>query len=129
MLARLKTFIIDDERLARDELRFLLADHPEAVVVGEADGVQAARDALGALQPDVVFLDVQLRGESGLDLLDDVPQSTKIIFVTGFEEQALEVLHARAYEYLLKPVNPARLALVIDRLLRNGTAASGAPIT
>ncbi len=120
----LTTFIIDDERLARDELRFLLADHPEAVVVGEADGVETAREALTRLQPDVIFLDVQLRGESGLDLLDHVPASSKIIFVTGFEEQALQELEEKAFEYLLKPVNPARLARVLKRLAPNGAHAT-----
>ena len=126
MMATLTTFIVDDERLARDELRFLLADHPEAEVVGEADGVDAAREALVHLQPDVIFLDVQLRGESGLDLLDYVPASSKIIFVTGFEEQALQELETKAFEYLLKPVNPARLARVLERLAHNGAGAPAA---
>ena len=116
MIERLKTFIIDDERLARDELRFLLAAHPETVVVGEDCEVKSALEGIARLQPDVVFLDLQLRGESGLDLLEHLPDSTKIVFVTGFEEQAMQALEKGAYEYLLKPINPARLALIIKEL-------------
>lgn len=116
---KLKVFIVDDERLARDELRFLLTDHPETDIVGEADGVQTAIEALRNVNPDVIFLDLQLRGESGLQLLDYFSTTSKVIFVTGFEEQVMEALEERSLFYLLKPVNPVRLGTVISNLVHN----------
>lgn len=115
---RLKIFIVDDERLARDELRFLLGHHPEAVVVGEAGGVKDASEAIAQLHPDVIFLDLQLRGESGLDLLAHLEDGSRVIFVTGFEERALKELESQHWDYLLKPVNPTRLRPVIQQLTR-----------
>lgn len=113
---RLKAIIVDDERLARNQLRSMLAEHSAIQVIGEADSVQTAIDAIRDLKPDVIFLDVQMPGETGFDLLHRVESPLKIIFVTAFDEYAIRAFEVNALDYLLKPVNPDRLARSIERL-------------
>jgi len=120
---RLEALIVDDERLARKELRTLLAPHPEVSVVGEADSVAAALALLESERPDLVFLDIQLAGETGFDLLERVgPADFKTVFVTAFDAYAIRAFEVNALDYLLKPVNPARLKKAIDKLLLNEPA-------
>jgi two-component system LytT family response regulator len=112
----MKALIVDDERLARLELRRLLAAHPEVEVAGEARDGQEALALIPKLAPDVVFLDIQMPGMSGFDLLeriDDVPQ---VIFTTAFDEFAIRAFEVNALDYLLKPVAPARLAAALARV-------------
>jgi two-component system LytT family response regulator len=111
-----KAVVVDDERLARNQLRALLAEHPEIRVVGEADGVPAALRVVEETQPDVLFLDIQMPGQSGFDLVNQLPQPVTIIFVTAFDEYAIRAFDINALDYLLKPINPARLARAIERL-------------
>ena len=133
MTRPLRAVLVDDERLARVELRRLLAAHPEVAVVGEADGAAAARDLLGRLAeagtpPDVLFLDVQMPAESGFDLLaslDAVPPA--VVFVTAFDDHALRAFEVSALDYLVKPVAPARLAAALARLDPPPGAAPDAP--
>jgi two-component system LytT family response regulator len=114
---KLRALIVDDERLARVELSRLLAARPEVEVVGEAaDAAEAAR-RIAELRPDVVFLDVQMPGRSGFDLLDDVDGGFEVVFVTAYDAHALRAFEVNALDYLLKPVNPARLAETIARLV------------
>jgi two-component system LytT family response regulator len=113
---RLTALIVDDERLARQELRALLAAHPEVEVVGEAASVDAAARHLGREQPDVVFLDIQMPGESGFDLFARANVGSRVIFVTAHDAHALRAFDVNALDYLLKPVVPARLAASIARL-------------
>lgn len=108
--------IVDDERLARNKLRSLLAKHFEIQIIGEADSVRNALDAIERLRPDVVFLDIQMPGESGFDLLYKASSPFKVIFVTAFDEYAIRAFDVNALDYLLKPVNPDRLARAIERL-------------
>jgi two-component system, LytTR family, response regulator len=108
--------IVDDERLARQELRALLEAHPEIRVVGEAAGVEEAVRLLGREEPDVIFLDIQMPGESGFDLFARLPVSAKVVFVTAHDAHALRAFDVNALDYLLKPVAPARLAESITRL-------------
>jgi two-component system LytT family response regulator len=116
MSSRMTALIVDDERLARQELRALLAAHPEIQVVGEAAGVEEAVKLLGREQPDVIFLDIQMPGESGFDLFARAPVSAKVVFVTAHDAHALRAFDVNALDYLLKPVAPARLAESIARL-------------
>ncbi len=116
---KLSALLVDDERLARAELRRLLAAHPEIEVVGEAQDVAEARSALGRLAPELIFLDVQMPGGSGFDLVADVPESCRIVFVTAYSEHALRAFDVNALDYLLKPVPPARLAETVARVLRD----------
>ncbi len=112
--------IVDDERLARNKLRALLEAHAQVEIVGEADGVEEALKVIRREKPDVVFLDIQMPGASGFELLDKVQRSFKTIFVTAFDEHAIRAFEVNALDYLLKPVNPERLALALERLAHNG---------
>lgn len=126
---RLEALIVDDERLARKELRTLLASHPEVSVVGEADSVAAALAVLEGARPDLVFLDIQLAGETGFDLLEKVGAADfKTVFVTAFDAYAIRAFEVNALDYLLKPVNPARLKKAIDKLLLNEPAPPAASL-
>ena len=120
-----RAIIVDDERLARLELRTLLAAHTtEVTIVGEADSLTKATDLLRQLEPDLVFLDVQLGRESGLDLIPSLDPETLVIFVTAFDRYAVRAFEVNALDYLLKPVAPERLARAIARLGASASAAS-----
>jgi two-component system LytT family response regulator len=106
----MRALIVDDERLARAELRRLLAVHPGLQIVGEAANPDEARRAIEALRPDLVFLDVQMPGESGFDLLATLDDAPAVIFTTAFDQYALRAFDVSALDYLLKPIEPARLA-------------------
>ena len=124
---KLTAIIVDDERLARSELRLLLTDFAEISIVGEAKNLTEAVNLIQAHKPDVVFLDVQLSGENGFDLLERVEKDFKLIFVTAFDEFAIRAFEINAIDYLLKPVNPERLAKTLERLfeaINKGEAAS-----
>jgi two-component system LytT family response regulator len=124
----IRALIVDDEPLARDGLRLLLGAMPDVAVVGEAgDGVAAVR-AIGALRPDVVLLDVQMPGLNGFDVVERAAPDhlPLIVFVTAYDEYALRAFQVHAFDYLLKPVNRARLADAMARvhadLARGGSA-------
>ena len=108
--------IIDDERLARKDLISLLQAHEQISVVGEADDVPSAVKAIDSLNPDVIFLDIQMPGDSGFDLLDKTDVAAHIIFVTAYDEYAIRAFEVNALDYLLKPVHPDRLAVALERL-------------
>jgi two-component system LytT family response regulator len=107
---------VDDEPLARKRLRRLLQDHPEISVVGEAaDGASACR-VIEELAPDVVFLDVQMPGLSGFEVLAQLRRRPRIVFVTAYDEFAVRAFEEQALDYLLKPVEVARLARAVERI-------------
>ena len=111
-----RAVIVDDERLARRELRSLLEAHPAVSVVGEAETLRAAAEVVRAAEADVVFLDIQLQGESGLDLLPLLDPAVAVVFVTAYDHYAVRAFELNALDYLLKPVAPARLAAALRRL-------------
>lgn len=113
----MRTLLVDDERLARKELRRLLASHPEVEVVGEAADAEAARDAIEELDPDLIFLDVQMPGETGFDLLESLDHVPRVIFCTAYDEYALRAFEVSALDYLVKPVEPGRLERSLERIL------------
>lgn len=113
----LRVLLVDDERLARADMRRLLAAHARVEVVGEAASAAEAREAIASLGPDLVFLDVQMPGESGFDLLaslDRVPPA--VVFTTAFDRYAIDAFRVNALDYLLKPVDPERLAEALGRV-------------
>ncbi len=124
---RFTAILVDDERLARKELRSMLAEHEIIDVVGEAETVAQAAELVRAKKPDVVFLDIQLPGETGFDLLEKISPACRIIFVTAFDAYAIRAFEVNALDYLLKPINPARLAQAIERLMIHDSA-SVAPV-
>jgi len=111
-----KAILIDDEPLARQELRRLLQAQPQVSVVGEAGTINDARELLSRAGYDLVFLDIQLRGGSGFDLLDSVLPGAQIVFVTAYDRFALRAFEVNALDYLLKPVAAQRLAATLQRL-------------
>jgi two-component system, LytTR family, response regulator len=115
----LKALIVDDERLARKGLIGLLEAHEEIQVVGEARDVKSAQQAIEKLQPDVVFLDIQMPGPDGFELLDKLSTSPKIVFVTAFDKFAIRAFEVNALDYLMKPVSAQRLEQTIQRLMQN----------
>jgi two-component system, LytTR family, response regulator len=130
----MKALLIDDERLARNELRRLLAVFPEIEIVGEASNARQAREQLAALKPELLFLDVQMPGETGMELLESLePPAPHVIFTTAYDEFAVKAFELNALDYLLKPVDPARLATAVEKLRAklsgavNGDVASSAP--
>src|SRR5476651_1486126 len=113
----MKALLIDDERLARNELRRLLAAFPDITVAGEAANAKQAREQLAALKPDLLFLDVQMPGETGMELLESLePPVPHVVFTTAYDEFAVKAFDLNALDYLLKPVDPARLAAAIEKL-------------
>lgn len=116
--------IVDDEPLARRRLRELLAAFPEIEVAGEAGRLPEARRVVAQLRPDVVFLDIHLFGKNGFDLLSDLPEHTRVIFVTAYDEYAIRAFEVNALDYLMKPIEPDRLAVAVRRL-RQEPPASG----
>lgn len=108
--------LVDDERLARHALRTMLAEHPEIVVVGEAESVSEALEIIPQLHPDVVFLDIQMPGATGFDLLSQIENSFRTVFVTAYDAFAIRAFEVNALDYLLKPVEPERLEATIRRL-------------
>lgn len=120
----MKALLIDDERLARNELRRLLTAFPVITIAGEAANAGQARTQIAALHPDLLFLDVQMPGETGMQLLESLePPVPQVIFTTAYDEFAVKAFELNALDYLLKPVDPARLAAAIERLqAKAGTA-------
>lgn len=125
MNGKLRAVIVDDERLARADLRSMLDDLEKVEIVGEAASISDAVDLIGRENPDLVFLDIQMPGESGFDLLDKVDLHAQVVFVTAFDEYAIRAFEVNAADYLLKPVNPDRLKTAIERAERREAAAAG----
>jgi len=113
----IRTLLIDDEQPARERLKQLLGAHPDIEVVGEAaDGIEAA-ERIAELLPDLVLLDIQMPGASGLDVAASLGQPRPaVIFCTAFDQYAVDAFELSAIDYLLKPVNRARLAAALDRV-------------
>lgn len=116
MKKKYRAIIIDDERLARNDLKSLLADYPSIEIVGEADNVPSALKLIQEKTPNLLFLDIQMPGETGFDLLEKIDQPVQVIFVTAFDEYAIQAFEVEAIDYLLKPVNPDRMKKTIERL-------------
>ena len=116
MKKRFRAVIVDDERLARNDLKSILTEHDNVEILGEAEDVESAIEVIGRLQPDVIFLDIQMPGASGFDLMDRIDVNARIIFITAFDEYAIRAFEVNALDYLLKPINPERLAKAIERL-------------
>lgn len=111
-----KALIVDDERLARNKLRSMLAEFPNIKIIGEADSVAEAVIAIKKTNPEIIFLDIQMPKQNGFDLLEQIDTNAKIIFVTAYDEYAIRAFEVNALDYLLKPVNPKRLEQAIERL-------------
>ncbi|MCK8492750.1 MULTISPECIES: LytR/AlgR family response regulator transcription factor [Spirosoma] len=113
----MKTLIIDDERLARNELRRLLENFPKIQIVGEAANADEALPMIDDLEPELLFLDIQMPGKNGFELLQSIEGKTpEVIFTTAYDEYAIKAFEFNALDYLLKPVELARLSEAIHRV-------------
>jgi two-component system response regulator LytT len=117
----LRAVLVDDEQLARDELGYLLGRVGGVAVIGQAGNGVEALSTIDRLQPDVVFLDVQMPGLTGFEVarrMADKRAASHIIFVTAYDQHAIEAFEVNAVDYLLKPVDPSRLEMAVDRARR-----------
>ena len=112
----MKAIIIDDERLARAELRKLLQEFPEIEVVDEAANADEGISKIENHNPDIIFLDIQMPGKTGFDLLAELDHAPQVVFTTAYDEYALKAFEVNALDYLLKPVEPRRLADAVEKL-------------
>jgi two-component system LytT family response regulator len=112
----IKAIIIDDERLARNELKKLLLDFPEIEVIAEAANASEGVEKIDSLNPDLIFLDIQMPGKTGFDMLSELERTPNVIFTTAYDEYALKAFEVNALDYLLKPVEPKRLADALQKL-------------
>jgi len=122
----MNVLIVDDERLARSELHRLLSVHPDVTVVAEAASPDDAEASLRKDDVDVMFLDIQMPGGSGFDLLERLGTLPLIIFTTAYDEYAVRAFEVNACDYLMKPVRPERLAAALDRARAAGQASRAA---
>jgi two-component system LytT family response regulator len=106
----MKILVVDDSRLARNELKRLLKEFDNVQVVGEASSVDEAKEKIAELKPDLIFLDIQMPGKSGFDLLEELETVPEVIFSTAYDEHALKAFEYNALDYLVKPVQKQRLA-------------------
>lgn len=111
-----KALIIDDERLARSELKKLLGEFPDIEVIGEAVNARDGIEKIEHLNPDLLFLDIQMPDKTGFELLAELDKAPKVIFTTAYDEYALKAFEFNALDYLLKPIEPKRLADAIHKL-------------
>lgn len=116
----IRALVVDDEPLSRERIRMLLATHPEIDVIGECSDGRAAVAAIGAQAPDLVFLDIQMPELDGFEVLQALGATRvpAVIFVTAYDAYAIRAFEVNAVDYLLKPVDPARFAAALDRVLR-----------
>ena len=116
----MKAIIVDDERLARKELRNLLSEFPEIEIIDEASNASEALKKIAEQQPDVVFMDIHMPDTNGIDALKQLKELNeipKVVFVTAYDEHAIEAFRLNALDYLLKPVDPERLNETINKLI------------
>jgi two-component system LytT family response regulator len=112
----IRAIIIDDERLARNELKKLLQSHSEIEVIEEAANVDEGIEKIELLHPDLIFLDIQMPGKNGFELLSEVEKAPRVIFTTAYDEYAIKAFEVNALDYLLKPIEPKRLGEALNKL-------------
>src|SRR6187397_1324184 len=122
----MRALIVDDERLARKELMKLLEDHPSIEVVGEAMNAEEATQLVNDLNPDLLFLDIQMPGKTGFQLLEELDSVPLVVFTTAYDEFALKAFEVNALDYLLKPIQADRLSETVSKILDKEKSKSSA---
>jgi two-component system, LytTR family, response regulator len=112
----IKAIIIDDERLARNELKKLLQEHPFINVIEEAVNAKEGIEKIETYNPDLIFLDIQMPDKTGFDLLAELERTPRVIFTTAYDEYAFKAFEVNALDYLLKPIEPKRLSDAIHKV-------------
>ena len=116
MMNRYKTIIIDDERLAREEVKRALEKHQEFEIIGEASHVDEAIALIDALNPDILFLDIHMPGKSGFDLLEELTNVPDVVFTTAYDQYAVKAFEMNALDYLVKPLRDERFSKTIEKV-------------
>ncbi len=111
-----KTIIIDDERLAREEVKRALKSYPEFEIVGEANNVDAALSLIDELNPDILFLDIHMPEKSGFDLLEELTTVPEVVFTTAYDQYAVKAFELNALDYLVKPLRDERFSKTIEKV-------------
>src|SRR6187455_901623 len=122
----MRALIVDDERLARKELMKLLEEHPSIEIVGEAMNADEAEKMIEELNPDLLFLDIQMPGRTGFQLLESLDSAPLVVFTTAYDEFAIKAFEVNALDYLLKPIQPERLSEAISKLADKERAKNAA---
>lgn len=112
----MRAIIIDDERLARSELRKLLQEFPEVDVVDEASNAEEGVQKIETHNPDLIFLDIQMPGKTGFEMLQELDHAPAVVFTTAYDDYALRAFEVNALDYLLKPIEPKRLADAVEKV-------------
>lgn len=121
----MKALIVDDERLARKELMKLLEEHPSIEIVGEAMNADEADKMIEELNPDLLFLDIQMPGRTGFQLLEVLDSAPIVVFTTAYDEFALKAFEVNALDYLLKPITADRLSEAVHKIQEKERSKSG----
>ena len=124
----MNVLLVDDSRLARNELRHLLQSFPDVTVVGEAKNIAEAHAQLQQQQPDLLFLDIQMPGGSGFDLLESLEAAPQVVFTTAYHDYALQAFEVNALDYLLKPIQETRLTTALEKARQQVLARASAPV-
>ncbi|TJY38016.1 LytR/AlgR family response regulator transcription factor [Pontimicrobium aquaticum] len=111
-----KTIIIDDERLAREEVKRALLPYPEFVIVGEANNVDAAIALIAEEKPDLIFLDIHMPEKSGFDLLEELTTVPEVVFTTAYNQYAVQAFEVNALDYIVKPLRDERFASTMEKV-------------
>jgi len=111
-----KTIIIDDERLAREEVKRALKGYPEFEIIGEASHVDEAKEMIERALPDLIFLDIHMPGKSGFDLLEELTAVPEVVFTTAYDQYAVKAFELNALDYLVKPLREERFAKTIEKV-------------
>lgn len=125
MNPKYNAIIVDDESLARKDLRSIIDEFDEIECIGEAKNIATAKEAIKTLNPNLVFLDIKMPGETGFNLLEHIGEGTHIVFVTAYDEYAIRAFEVNALDYLLKPVTKERLSLTLEKISDNEIKTPG----
>lgn len=115
-MKQFKTILIDDERLAREELKLLLKDYHEVDILDEAKNGEEGIEKIKQFKPDLIFLDINMPGMNGFEMIKHLEEIPRVIFITAYDEHALKAFEVNALDYILKPVDPERLREAIQKL-------------
>jgi two-component system LytT family response regulator len=115
-MKKFKTIIIDDERLAREEVKRALRGYPEFEIIGEASHVVEAKEMIECALPDIIFLDIHMPGKSGFDLLEELTTVPEVVFTTAYDQYAVKAFELNALDYLVKPLRKERFAKTIEKV-------------
>ncbi|QSB26640.1 LytTR family DNA-binding domain-containing protein [Flavobacterium sp. CLA17] len=115
-MKKIKVIIVDDERSSREELKIALKEYEDFVLTGEAENADEAKDLIETTMPDLIFLDIQMPEKSGFDLLESLDNVPAVLFITAYNQYAVQAFEVNALDYLMKPIRKERFAKAIEKI-------------